>query len=210
MADTFLSDTEAPSLGLYLVRVPSGIAYEVKRPDDGVYHSVNTGVDETLFCGSRAQVKLFLRGCARPPGNQCPERCHRRRGRGHRPGARRGNRGREHRAGRPVVIRLDRYAPEWAIGIVEDLEAGESGREAVARAAENLRNQAIEAEARAADYAGRAAKAMIGTFICAEDLTREHREHESEARRYADYLRTTAGNVAKLKGEYIAIARMLR
>ena len=64
MHDTFLSDTEAPSLGLYLVRVPSGIAYEVKRSDDGVYHSVNTGVDETLFCGSKAQVKLFLRGYA--------------------------------------------------------------------------------------------------------------------------------------------------
>ena len=80
------------------------------------------------------------------------------------------------------------------------------------RAAENLRNQATEAEARAADYAGRAAtcKAMIGTFICAQDLTREHREHEREARRYADYLRTTAGNVDKLKGEYIAIAGLLR
>ena len=110
------------------------------------------------------------------------------------------------------MIRLDRYAPEWALGIVEDLEAGQSGREAVARAAENLRNQATEADQRADDYAGRAAmcKAMIGTFICAQDLTREHREHESEARRYADYLRTTAGNVDKLKGEYIAIARLLR
>ena len=110
------------------------------------------------------------------------------------------------------MIRLDRYAPEWALGIVEDLDTGYSGREAVTRAAENLRNQATEAEARAADYAGRAAtcKAMIGTFICAQDLTREHTEHESEARRYAEYLRSTAGNVAKLKGEYIAIARLLR
>ena len=54
MADTFLSDTEAPSLGLYLVKTPSGIAYEVKRADD----------DEYLFCGNRAQVRLFLRGYA--------------------------------------------------------------------------------------------------------------------------------------------------
>ena len=86
------------------------------------------------------------------------------------------------------MIRLDRYAPEWAIGIVEDLEAGESGREAVARAAENLRNQATEADQRAAEYAERAAtcRAMIGTFICAEDLTREHTEHADEHRRYAD------------------------
>ena len=110
------------------------------------------------------------------------------------------------------MIRLDRYAPEWAIGIVEDLEAGESGREAVARAAENLRNQATEADQRADDYAGRAAtcRAMIGTFICAQDLTREHTEHADEHRRYAEYLRTTAGNVDKLKGEYIAIAGLLR
>ena len=205
MADTFLSDTEAPSLGLYLVRVPSGIAYEVKRAAD----------DEFLFTGTRSQVKLFLRGYAAAldhPAIKALNDAINDEGCGQRSGARRGNRGREHRAGRPVVIRLDRYAPEWALGIVEDLEAGESGREAVARAAENLRNQAIEAEARADDHAGRAAtcKALTGTFICAEDLTREHREHESEARRYAEYLRTTAGNVAKLKGEYIAIASLLR
>ena len=71
VVDTFLSDTEAPSLGLYLVRVPSGIAYEVKR--EAGDHSVNTGVDETLFCGSRAQVKLFLRGyaAAQAPAATC-------------------------------------------------------------------------------------------------------------------------------------------
>ena len=82
----------------------------------------------------------------------------------------------------------------------------------MARAAENLRNQAIEAEARADDYAGRAAtcKAMIGTFICAGDLTREHRDHEAETRRWAADLRTLADNVATLKGEYIAIAGLLR
>lgn len=54
MADTFLSDTEAPSLGLYLVKTPNGIAYEVKRADD----------DEYLFTGDRGQVRLFLRGYA--------------------------------------------------------------------------------------------------------------------------------------------------
>ena len=63
MADTFLSDTEAPSLGLYLVRVPSGIAYEVKRASD----------DEFLFCGNRVQVRLFLRGyaAAQAPADTC-------------------------------------------------------------------------------------------------------------------------------------------
>ena len=111
-----------------------------------------------------------------------------------------------------MTLRLDRYAPKWALAIVEDLDTGYTGREAVQRAAEHLRNQATEADARAAEYAARAAtcKAMIGTFICAEDLTREHTGHESEARRYATYLRQTADNVAKLKGEYIAIAGLLR
>ena len=63
MADTFLSDTEAPSLGLYLVRVPSGIAYQVKRAAD----------DEYLFSGTRSQVKLFLRGyaAAQAPTDTC-------------------------------------------------------------------------------------------------------------------------------------------
>ena len=60
MPDTFLSDTEAPSLGLYLVAVPSGIAYEVKRASD----------DEFLFCGSRTQVRLFLRGYAAARGQE--------------------------------------------------------------------------------------------------------------------------------------------
>ena len=54
MADTFLSDTEAPSLGLYLVKTPNGIAYQVKRAAD----------DEYLFTGDRGQVRLFLRGYA--------------------------------------------------------------------------------------------------------------------------------------------------
>ena len=60
MADTFLSDTEAPSLGLYLVKTPNGIAYEVKRASD----------DEFLFCGDRAQVRLFLRGYAAAQGQE--------------------------------------------------------------------------------------------------------------------------------------------
>ena len=50
--DRFIADTPAPSFGLYLVPVPSGIAYEVRRAAD----------DEHLFTGDRVQVRLFLRG----------------------------------------------------------------------------------------------------------------------------------------------------
>ena len=48
-----------------------------------------------------------------------------------------------------MTLRLDRYAPEWARGIVEDLDAGIPGHEAVANAAGALRYQADEAEQRA-------------------------------------------------------------
>ena len=46
-----------------------------------------------------------------------------------------------------MTLRLDRYAPKWALAIVEDLDTGDTGREAVQRAAEHLRNQATEADA---------------------------------------------------------------
>ena len=52
MADLFLSDTQAPSLGLYLTKTSNGIAYSVVREIDG----------EHLFTGGRGQVRLFLRG----------------------------------------------------------------------------------------------------------------------------------------------------
>ena len=51
-ADTFLSDTEAPTLHLHLTRTSNGVAYNVVRDYDSVH----------LFCGDRVQVRLFLRG----------------------------------------------------------------------------------------------------------------------------------------------------
>ena len=54
MADTFLSDTEAPSLGLYLTKTANGMAYEVRRTAD----------DKYLLHGDRVQVRSFLRGYA--------------------------------------------------------------------------------------------------------------------------------------------------
>ena len=63
MADTFLTDTEASSFGLYLTKTPNGMAYNVVRDAD----------NETLFWGDRAQVRLFLRGyaAAQAPTDTC-------------------------------------------------------------------------------------------------------------------------------------------
>ena len=109
-------------------------------------------------------------------------------------------------------IRIDRYAPEWALGILEDLDTGYTGREAVARAAERLRNQADQTAQRAAEAEAKATawEAVRGTWICAETLAREHRERAEEHRQYECYLRTTADAVAGLRGEYIAVAGLLR
>ena len=63
-ADTFLSDTEAESLGLYLGRVPA------PTPTYRVYR---TAADDLLFIGDRVQVRLFLRGyaAAQAPADTC-------------------------------------------------------------------------------------------------------------------------------------------
>ena len=109
-------------------------------------------------------------------------------------------------------IRIDRYAPEWALGILEDLDTGYPGREAVARAAGRLREQADQTAQRAteADAKATAWEAVRGTWICAETLAREHRERAAEFRQYESYLRATAAAVAGLRGEYIAVAGLLR
>ena len=110
------------------------------------------------------------------------------------------------------MIRIDRYAPEWALGIVENLDTGYTGAEAVALVAENLRNEADECLRKATEREARAAnlEPLIGQWLCAGDMVRKHREHAAEHRQYAGYLRTLACEVAKLRGEYIAIAGLLR
>ena len=110
------------------------------------------------------------------------------------------------------AVRIDRYAPEWALGVLEDLDTGYTGREAVARAAERLLGQADETAQRAGDADAKAAawEAVRGTWVCAETLAREHRERAADYRQYESYLRTTAAAVAGLRGEYIAVAGLLR
>jgi hypothetical protein len=53
MADGFLTDTQAPSLSLYLTKTSNGLAYNVVREAD----------DECLLIAAkRPQVTAFLRG----------------------------------------------------------------------------------------------------------------------------------------------------
>ena len=110
------------------------------------------------------------------------------------------------------MIRVDEYGPEWAHAIIEKLDDGCSGAEAVAVAAEDLRNQAAERERKATEREQRAAdlEPLVGAWLCARDMVREHREHAAEHRRYAGYLRSLACEVEKLRGEFIPIARLLR
>ena len=110
------------------------------------------------------------------------------------------------------MIRVDRYSPEWVLAIVEKLDDGYSGAEAVALAVEGLNHEAAECERKANEREARAAnlEPLVGAWLCAGDLVREHREHAAEHRQYADYLRTLAGEVEKLRGEFIPTARLLR
>jgi len=110
------------------------------------------------------------------------------------------------------VIRVDRYSPAWVLGIIEKLDDGCSGAEAVAQAARGLTHEADATARKAAERDARAAKLepLAGAWLCAGDMVREHREHAAEHRRYECYLRNLAGEVAKLRGEYIAIAGLLR
>ena len=110
------------------------------------------------------------------------------------------------------VFRFDSYVPCWARGIIDDLEAGTPGPEAVANAAASLRRQADEAEQRAACHERKArtlrlmGEQWIGTDVIADQHDCDAATH---AERAAD-LREMATNVATLRGEFIPIARMLR
>ena len=110
------------------------------------------------------------------------------------------------------MIRVDEYGPAWTHTIIEKLDDGWNGPEAVADAAEDLRRQADAAERKASEREARAAdlEQLVGAWLCAGDMVREHREHAAEHRRYAAYLRTLAGEVRKLRGEFIPMARLLR
>ncbi len=110
------------------------------------------------------------------------------------------------------MIRVDEYGPAWAHAIIEKLNDGCTGPEAVADAAADLRNQADAAARKATERETRAAdlEPLVGAWLCARDMVREHREHAAEHRRYAAYLRTLAGEVRKLRGEFIPMARLLR
>ena len=111
-----------------------------------------------------------------------------------------------------MTYRFDTYAPCWARGIVEDLEAGISGPEAVANAAASLRRQADEAaeRARRCEVKANTLHLLGDMFIGSDSVVAQNRRDAAEHRRRESDLRTTAANVATLKGEFIPIARLLR
>ena len=110
------------------------------------------------------------------------------------------------------MIRIDDYPAPWLQGIIDDLEAGLPGREAVQNAVHVLEANAEGAARHAcgAEEQARAWKAMRGHMICAQTMERRYTETAQESRQREGYYRTLAGEVAGLKGELIPIARLLR
>ena len=109
-----------------------------------------------------------------------------------------------------MTCRVDHYGPEWAHRMIEDLDDGTPGHEAVAKATEGLRNQAQEAENRAILADQHAEQWIASKMICAADHARKNRELGQAMRLEAADLRRQADGVATMRGEYIAIARLLR
>ena len=110
------------------------------------------------------------------------------------------------------MIRLDSYAPDWALQIVEDLDDGCTGAEAVQRAVRHLNGKAEEAATLAAEQERKAESwsAARGVFICAETMADTATRQAQEHREREGYYRMIGREAGKLRGEYIAIARLLR
>ena len=105
-----------------------------------------------------------------------------------------------------MTVRLDRYAPEWARIVVDDLEDGLPGRKAIANAVAALRQSAQVAEDRAilADQHAEEWIALEGKMICADTFARQNRELGQRMRLEAADLRQQADGATTLKGEVIA------
>ena len=111
-----------------------------------------------------------------------------------------------------MTIRVDEYSPSWVMGIIDDLEAGTPGREAVQSAVTALERNAEGAarDARTAEEQARQWKAMRGHMICAETMERQYTETALDARHLESEYRRLADGARKLRGELIPIARLLR
>ena len=103
-----------------------------------------------------------------------------------------------------MTLRMNRYAPEWARGICDDLDAGIPGHEAVANAVTALRAAADVAEQRAILADRHAEQWIASEMICATDHARKNRELGQAMRLEAADLRRQADGAATLKGEVIA------
>ena len=101
-----------------------------------------------------------------------------------------------------MTCRVDHYGPEWAHRMIEDLDDGTPGHEAVAKATEGLRNQAQEAENRAILADQHAEQWIASKMICADTFARARTGSLGSAMRLeAEDLRRQADGAATLKGE---------
>ena len=110
------------------------------------------------------------------------------------------------------MIRVDEYTPSWVMGILDDLEAGTPGPEAVGNAVSFLEHNTDGAarHARGAEEQARSWKAMRGHMICADTFERQYTETAAEARQSEREYRDMARVAGRLRGEFIPIARLLR
>ena len=99
-------------------------------------------------------------------------------------------------------IRLDRYAPEWAVGIADDLNAGIPPCDALLNAACSLHHEANRAALRGLHHR-RKLDSFIrlgGAYLCAADMATDERLRADEQFERAQYLRATACDVLRLRG----------
>lgn len=110
------------------------------------------------------------------------------------------------------MIRIDDYPAPWLQGVLDDLEAGTPGPEAIRNAVTALEANADGAacHAASAEEQARAWKAMHGHMICADTFERQYTETALDARHTESEYRRLATEVGRLRGELIPIARLLR
>lgn len=102
-------------------------------------------------------------------------------------------------------IRLDRFAPSWAIGIAEDLDAGTQPAEALRNASLALHHEANKAALAAIRYRRKfvAFQNLMGIYIGSDWMAQQARDDAEDALHYARYLRDTAAAVLRMQGRII-------
>ena len=107
-------------------------------------------------------------------------------------------------------IRLDRYAPEWAVGIADDLNASIAPCEALQNAACSLHHEANRAALRGLHHRSKLDSFIrLGSaYLCADDMAKDERRRAEEQFERAQHLRATARDVLRLRG-MVVMGRLL-